>query len=79
MSSGRRRRLSSYKSHPLYGTITKNSFSIDLNKKASAGFTLYRIVFKVSFLVGMLACFTNECLHVCTGCSPYNALNTRRP
>lgn len=48
MSSGRKRRSSSlYKTHPLYGTIVRNSFSIDLSRQSSVGITLYRIVFKV--------------------------------
>ena len=57
MSSGRNRRSSS-ETHTLYGTIIKNSFAIDLHKKSSSGVTIYRIVFKVSFLVNTINAYT---------------------
>ncbi|XP_065882450.1 ribosomal protein S6 kinase-like 1 isoform X2 [Dysidea avara] len=47
MSSDKRRKTSLSKKHPLFGTIVKKSFTIDLHQKSSSGVTLYRVVFKV--------------------------------
>ena len=62
MSSGKKRRSSSlYKTHPLYGVVVKNSFSIDLNRRSSTGITLYRIVFKVN--VGLKFCASHRLIY----------------
>jgi len=73
MSSGKRRKTSLSKKHPLFGTIVKKSFSIDLHQKSSSGITLYRIVFKVSSIDSLE--LLKRVKYRYTNLSKYEALN----